>query len=69
VPTVSAFHGILIRMWFSDHPQPHFHAKYAEYQVKMSINTLDVVAGRLPRHALRRVKEWGFARRPELMDN
>jgi len=69
VPTISAFHGILIRMWYDDHPNPHFHARYAEFHVKMSINTLDVVVGRMPRHVVRRVREWGFAHRAELMDN
>jgi hypothetical protein len=69
VPRISAFHGIVIRMWFDDHPRPHFHARYSEYEVKMSINTLHVVRGRLPPRVLRRVREWAFAHRAELMDN
>ena len=28
MPTISVFHGILIRMFFNDHVPPHFHARY-----------------------------------------
>ena len=28
VPTISQFYGITIRMYFDDHPPPHFHAYY-----------------------------------------
>jgi hypothetical protein len=69
VPTISAFHGIVIRMWFSDHPRPHFHAFYAERDAKIAINTLEVVSGKLPPRILRLVREWGIAHRDELIDN
>jgi hypothetical protein len=26
MPTISQFYGITIRMYFDDHPPPHFHA-------------------------------------------
>ena len=29
VPRISAFYGILITMYWLDHPPPHFHAAYA----------------------------------------
>jgi hypothetical protein len=28
VPIISAFFGIIIRMYFDDHAPPHFHAEY-----------------------------------------
>jgi len=28
MPTISTFFGVTIRMFFSDHPPPHFHAAY-----------------------------------------
>lgn len=31
MPTISAFYGILIRMYFGDHPPPHFHVRYGEH--------------------------------------
>jgi hypothetical protein len=69
VPRISAFYGIVILMWFDDHPLPHFHAEYAEYQAKISIDNLDVVKGTLPPRALRLVREWGVQHRDELMEN
>jgi hypothetical protein len=69
VPRISAFYGIIISMWWREHPPPHFHARYAEFQASVSINNLTVVDGWLPPRILRLVKEWGFAHRDELMDN
>jgi hypothetical protein len=69
VPTICTFHGIAIVMRFNEHPPPHFHAKYAEHQASVAIHTLTVVDGSLPARKLRLVREWGFAHRPELMEN
>ena len=52
MPTISAFYGILIQMFWSDHAPPHFHALYAEYEVLINIHTLEVVRGTMPRRAL-----------------
>jgi hypothetical protein len=29
VPRISSFYGIVIEMYFGDHPPPHFHARYS----------------------------------------
>jgi hypothetical protein len=58
VPRLSAFYGIVIYMYWSDHPPPHFHAEYGEYQALIEIETGAVFAGSLPRRALRLVEEW-----------
>lgn len=69
MPTIAWFYGIAIRMYFRDHPPPHFEAIYAEHQANVSIETGDVIEGRLPRQAARLVKEWTLAKQPELMAN
>ena len=51
MPTISTFYGILIRMFFNDHPPPHFHARYGEFEATIDIGTLDVLEGQLPRRA------------------
>jgi hypothetical protein len=51
MPTISEFFGILIRMYWDDHPPPHFHAIYAEHEAQYNIATLDVIQGALPRRA------------------
>jgi hypothetical protein len=42
-------YGIVIRMFANDHPPPHFHARYGEYHVRVSITTGEVIEGELPR--------------------
>ena len=31
MPEVARFYGIVIKIFFGDHPPPHFHAIYGEY--------------------------------------
>ena len=56
-------------MFWQDHPPPHFHALYAEYEVLIDIRTLDVIEGNLPRRALGLVLEWAQAHHAELMED
>ena len=46
MPTISAFYGILIQMFFDDHAPPHFHVKYAEFKAVIDIQTLSVTRAR-----------------------
>lgn len=69
MPTISAFYGILIRMFFNDHPPPHFHARYGEYEATIEIGSLDVMEGQLPQRALKLVQEWAMMHREELQEN
>ena len=58
MPTISVFFGIVIRLYYDDHAPPHFHAIYGEFEAKISIDTLEVIAGKLPRRALELVLDW-----------
>jgi hypothetical protein len=49
VPRISAFYGIVIAMYFDDHPPAHFHAKYGEYEAQVAIATGEILNGELPR--------------------
>ena len=69
MPTVSQFFGIIIRMYFDEHAPPHFHAIYAEYEAAISIDSLEVVRGSMPRRALALVLEWASLHREELREN
>ncbi len=69
MPTISAFYGILIQMFWADHAPPHFHALYAEYEALIDIRTLEVMRGKLPRRALTLVLEWASIHRDELMED
>lgn len=44
-PRVSAFYGIVITMYWRDHPPPHFHAAYSGHVAAIAIETLEVIDG------------------------
>ncbi|MCL1961317.1 MAG: DUF4160 domain-containing protein [Desulfovibrionaceae bacterium] len=67
MPTISAFYGILIQMFWNDRAPPHFHALYAEHEALIDIRTLDILEGEMPRRALALVLEWAQEYRAELM--
>lgn len=66
MPTISAFYGIVIRMFIKDHPPPHFHALYGEYRARVAIASGEVLDGELPPRASRLVREWTALHRDEL---
>lgn len=68
MPELSRFLGIVIYMYYGDHPPPHFHAEYAEYEITVEIET-GVVTGKFPRRALRLVLEWYSLHQGELARN
>ena len=70
MPTISMFYGIIIRMYLIDnqhHNIPHIHAKYAEFEVSISIKSGEILAGELPRKQLRLVQAWMELHYDELM--
>ena len=69
MPTISRFYGIVIRMYFSDHAPPHFHAVYAGDEAVIVIATGEILRGALPDRALRMVREWASIHRDELVAN
>lgn len=56
-------------MNWNDHEPPHFHARYAEHEAVMRLDTLEVAVGNLPRRALGLVLEWATEHRGELWVN
>ncbi len=69
MPTISRFFGITISMYFDDHEPPHFHARAGEFNAKIRADTLELLAGDLPRRELRLVLAWAELHAPELMDD
>ena len=66
MPEVSRFYGIVIQIYFGDHPPPHFHARYGGGEAKIDIDNLSVIDGRLPARALGLVIEWATLHQQEL---
>lgn len=69
MPTISAFFGIVIRMYYSDHAPAHFHAFYQGHEALIAIETMEVITGDLPRRALELVFDWVELHQEELMAN
>jgi hypothetical protein len=68
MPEISRFLGIVIYMNWLDHPLPHFHAKYGDYEITVEIMS-GVVRGAFPKRALRAVLEWSELNTVLLMQN
>ncbi len=41
MPEITRFYGIIIKLFFGDHPLPHFHAVYGEHNAIFNIETLE----------------------------
>jgi len=65
--------GFVVRMYFNDHPPPHFHVlsrrDTSDSLAKCTIETLDILAGELPPDLRRRVKAWAENRKADLAAN
>jgi hypothetical protein len=68
MPEVSRFYGIVIQIYYGDHPPPHFHARYGSDVAKIAIETLQVIDGTLPKRALGLVLDWATLHRHELRE-
>ncbi len=67
MPEICRFYGIVIKMFFDDHLPSHFHAEYGSFEALIEIDTLAVIAGKLPPRALGLVMEWAALHQEELL--
>jgi hypothetical protein len=68
MPELSRFYGIVVQMYFGDHPPPHFHARYGGQKAKIDIEALAVIEGNLAPRALGLVIEWASLHQNELRE-
>jgi len=68
MPEICRFLGIVITMYFDEHNPPHFHARYNEHRASMEIESLNVMAGKLPARVRGLVEEWAELHRDELLE-
>jgi hypothetical protein len=66
VPELARFLGIIIAMYYNDHPPPHFHAIYGEFEVTVEIVS-GAVQGNMPGRPLGLVQEWRVLHQTELL--
>ena len=54
-----------MRIYYRDHPPPHFDADYGEHEITVDIDS-GIVQGRFPRQALMAVLDWYTLHQDEL---
>lgn len=69
MPEISRFLGIIITMYYNDHPPPHFHVRYNQQKAIIDIETLSILEGKISPRILGLVIEWAVIHKTELMEN
>lgn len=66
MPRISEFFGIAIYIYWRDHGPPHFHAVYGGDELRVAIDDLSVLTGRLPPRVVGFVIEWAALHQEDL---
>ncbi len=69
MPEISRFFGMVITMYYDDHPPAHFHVRYGDQRAVISIEPLGIMAGILSPRALALCLEWASTHQAELLEN
>ncbi len=69
MPQISAFHGIVILMYWYDHNPPHFHVSYRGQDIMVRVTPPQILRGTLPGRIERLVCEWATVRQAKLLAN
>lgn len=69
MPEISRFFGIIIMIYYNDHPPPHFHVRYGQQKAIVDIRTLAILEGKLSSRVFGLVSEWAIAHQAELLAN
>ncbi len=67
MPTIKIIDNIKIDVYSREHPPPHFHVKYAEYEELIVIETLNTYAGKVPKSQRKKVIEWASSNKDFLL--
>ena len=62
MPEISRFFGMVIAMYFDDHPPPHFHVVHGDERAQVGIDPPGLLNGTLSPRALALVVEWAAIR-------
>jgi hypothetical protein len=69
MPEICRFNGITIHFYYDDHNPPHFHAVYGKNEALFSIDSLEVIKGKLPKKITLLIVQWAFLNREKLKEN
>ncbi len=68
MPEICRFLGIIVSMYFDEHNPPHFHVRYNEYRASFEIESLNIIAGKVPVKVRGLVEEWAELHKTELLE-
>lgn len=66
MPEISRFLGIVITMYYADHPPPHFHARYGRRRARFALDDLRMLDGDIGPRVRGLVVEWANLHLEEL---
>jgi uncharacterized protein DUF4160 len=72
MPTIASFEGLVVKLYFSDHPPPHVHVYTGRVghpgvqAARFSIETGEKIDGRLPAAKLATIRTWCERHRQDL---
>lgn len=69
MPYVSMFFGIIIRMFYSEHNPPHFHAEYQGSEGIFNFDGKMLYGNIKSKTALSLIKKWSILRKAALEEN
>ncbi len=64
---LAQFGKVVVRIVGNDHPPPHFHVSAPDFRAIVAIDTLEVLAGHVPRDVLATIRTWAQANRNALV--
>lgn len=67
MPTLKRFADCKIDLYANDHGVPHFHVLTPDGKVSVAIDTLQILAGNLPRRRLTEALAWAAKNRQRLL--
>ncbi len=69
VPEISRFLGIVVAMYYNDHEPPHFHARYGKHEIRVNIESGEIMSGTFPPRARKHILKWLDLHRSALVEN
>ena len=69
MPTIKIIDSIKIDVYSREHPPPHFHALFAEFEELIIIETLQTYIGHVPAPQRKKVIKWAKAQKELLKEN
>lgn len=69
MPAIKIIDSIKIDLYSREHPPPHFHAIYAEFEELIIIGNLETYAGKIPAPQRKKVINWASEKKEFLLNN